>query len=230
MHGSQLYVITLSFADSRGGRWPRRGLCALRLVRRRIVSSHRLRNCGGRSAWMVLLARSSCFKGEADTTPDHPPRKTDRLSGAMGLAIAVMVAAPAHAQTSPPDPKRGNLTLTCSFDVASAYMFRGIRQHSTGIALWPVADLGVAIYDGDGGLKSATANIGTWNSLKRRRFEGDRIDRERVQLLKEICRARHRFRPADAGVLRGQPRLRRRLRSAHEMTAFVGPGRSIRPR
>ena len=27
-------------------------------------------------------------------------------------------------------------------------MFRGIRQHSTGIALWPVADLGVAVYSG----------------------------------------------------------------------------------
>jgi hypothetical protein len=44
-------------------------------------------------------------------------------------------------------------------------MFRGIRQHSTGIALWPVADLGIAVYSGDGGLKSAGLNIGTWNSL-----------------------------------------------------------------
>ena len=44
-------------------------------------------------------------------------------------------------------------------------MFRGIRQHSTGIALWPVADLGLAVYSGDGGLKSAGVNVGTWNSL-----------------------------------------------------------------
>ena len=35
----------------------------------------------------------------------------------------------------------------------------------TGIALWPVADLGIALYSGDGGLKSAGVNIGTWNSL-----------------------------------------------------------------
>jgi hypothetical protein len=44
-------------------------------------------------------------------------------------------------------------------------MFRGIRQHSTGIALWPVADLGLAVYSGDDILKSATVNLGTWNSL-----------------------------------------------------------------
>jgi hypothetical protein len=57
------------------------------------------------------------------------------------------------------------MTLTGSFDGVSTYMFRGIRQHSTGIALWPVADLGLAVYSGDDTLKSATINVGTWNSL-----------------------------------------------------------------
>jgi hypothetical protein len=31
--------------------------------------------------------------------------------------------------------------------------------------LWPVADLGLAVYSGDGALKSAGVNFGTWNSL-----------------------------------------------------------------
>ena len=44
-------------------------------------------------------------------------------------------------------------------------MFRGIRQNATGIALWPVADVGAAVYSGNGRLKSAGVNIGTWNSL-----------------------------------------------------------------
>jgi hypothetical protein len=63
------------------------------------------------------------------------------------------------------DPNPGGMTVTGSFDVVSTYMFRGIRQHSTGVALWPVADLGLAVYSGEGGLKSAGINIGTWNSL-----------------------------------------------------------------
>jgi hypothetical protein len=57
------------------------------------------------------------------------------------------------------------MTLTGSFDVVSTYMFRGIRQNSTAIANWPAADLGLAVSSGDGALKSAGVNIGTWNSL-----------------------------------------------------------------
>jgi len=82
--------------------------------------------------------------------------------------LIVALAAPAAGQTSTApsaDPNPGNLTLTMSFDAVSTYMFRGIRQNSTGIALWPVADLGVALYSGNGGLKSVGVNFGTWNSL-----------------------------------------------------------------
>jgi hypothetical protein len=92
-------------------------------------------------------------------------RLTVRLGGP--LALLVLLAVPAAAQTpaASTDPNPGNMTLTGSFDGVSTYMFRGIRQHSTGIALWPVADLGLAVYSGDETLKSATVNIGTWNSL-----------------------------------------------------------------
>lgn len=85
-----------------------------------------------------------------------------------GLTLIVALAAPASAQTPaapPPDPNPGNMTLAGSFDAVSTYMFRGIRQHSTGIGLWPVADLGLAVYSADSGLKSVGVNIGTWNSL-----------------------------------------------------------------
>jgi len=86
----------------------------------------------------------------------------------VGVTLIIVLAAPAAGQTptaSPADPNPGNMTLTGSFDAVSTYMFRGIRQHSTGIALWPVADLGLAIFSGEGRLKSAGVNIGTWNSL-----------------------------------------------------------------
>ena len=89
-----------------------------------------------------------------------------RETAPAGLITLILLAVPAAAQTAAdPDPNPGNMTLTGSFDVVSTYMFRGIRQNATGVALWPVADLGVAVYSGDGGLKSATVNVGTWNSL-----------------------------------------------------------------
>jgi len=33
------------------------------------------------------------------------------------------------------------------------------------VIMWPSADLGIALFSGDGGLKSIGVNIGTWNSL-----------------------------------------------------------------
>jgi hypothetical protein len=90
-----------------------------------------------------------------------------RLASFAGVAVVIALAVPAAAQESaqPPDPNPGNITLTGSLDGVSTYMFRGIRQHSTGIALWPVTDLGLAVYSGNGALKSAGFNVGTWNSL-----------------------------------------------------------------
>jgi hypothetical protein len=84
-----------------------------------------------------------------------------------GVALSVTISAPALAQTqtpAPSDPNPGKMTLTGSYDVVSTYMFRGIRQHSTGIALWPVADLGLAVYSGENRLKSVSVNVGSWNS------------------------------------------------------------------
>lgn len=80
------------------------------------------------------------------------------------LATAVLVAvtaAPASAQGA--DPKV--VTVTAAVDFTNAYMFRGIRQDDTKLITWPYLDLGFALYSGDGGLKSAGLNVGTWNSL-----------------------------------------------------------------
>jgi len=63
------------------------------------------------------------------------------------------------------DPNPGALTITGNIDFLNQYMFRGIRQNSTGIAIWPSFDLGIAAYSGEGGLKSVGINFGTWNSL-----------------------------------------------------------------
>ena len=80
------------------------------------------------------------------------------------VGVVFVASAPAFAQ-EPKDPNPGALTLTGSIDFLNQYMFRGIRQNSSGIATWPAVDLGMAAYSGEGGLKSVGVNFGTWNSL-----------------------------------------------------------------
>ncbi len=90
------------------------------------------------------------------------------LTFGTALALLALIAAPAAAQGSAAaDPNPGALTLTGGFDFLNAYHFRGIPQDegTFGKIMWPYADLGLAFYSGDGGLKSLGVNLGTWNSL-----------------------------------------------------------------
>jgi hypothetical protein len=86
-----------------------------------------------------------------------------RAAAALCAAAALVCAAPAAAQSADPNP--GAVTLTVNYDFANAYMFRGIPQDESGVTMWPAADLGFALFSGDGGLKSVSVNVGTWNSL-----------------------------------------------------------------
>lgn len=94
-------------------------------------------------------------------------RATRHGLAAVAIAAVTLLAAPASAQetASPSDPNPGNLTFTGSMDFLNTYMFRGIRQDDTKVIMWPALDLGMSIYSGDGGLKSAAVNVGSWNSL-----------------------------------------------------------------
>jgi hypothetical protein len=85
------------------------------------------------------------------------------FSALAALALVTLAAAPASAQA--PDPNPGNITVSGGMDFLNQYMFRGIRQNSTEIAMWPFADLGLSVYSGEGGVKSVGLNIGSWNSL-----------------------------------------------------------------
>jgi len=87
------------------------------------------------------------------------------LAVAAAVGVMVVTSAPAFAQEAAKDPNPGAMTVTGTLDFLNQYMFRGIRQNSTGIAVWPAIDLGLAAYSGQGGLKSVGVNFGTWNSL-----------------------------------------------------------------
>lgn len=85
------------------------------------------------------------------------------------LLVAMLLSRQSAAQTSTPPssnaPAPRTLTASAGIDFVNRYMFRGIRQNSTGIAIWPWADLGIAAYSGDRRLESIDVNIGIWNSL-----------------------------------------------------------------
>ena len=92
------------------------------------------------------------------------------MSVALCAGLLGVLAAPAAAQ----DPQ---VAVTGGVDFTNRYMFRGIRQNGSGIAIWPFADVGIPVFSGDGGLKSVTVNVGTWNSFHTDHF-GDVVDDE----------------------------------------------------
>lgn len=83
----------------------------------------------------------------------------------VAVALVMLKATPASAQAAPADSKPGTITVTAGTDFVNSYMFRGFRQDDTKIITWPYGDLGLALYSGDGGLKSVGINFGVWNSL-----------------------------------------------------------------
>ena len=87
-----------------------------------------------------------------------------RPEGQAGTNVAA--SAPAAAvQPAAEEPATKRVTTTAGFDFASAYMFRGIYQEDRGVIVPPFVDVGVLLYEGDGALKSVSANGGIWNSL-----------------------------------------------------------------
>jgi hypothetical protein len=95
-----------------------------------------------------------------------------------GLAV-LLTSTPASAQSPPAansqpsspapppsDPNTGAITSTGGIDMPSKYIFRGIVQEADSkLTLFPYGDFGVAMYSGDGAIKSLTGNFGTWNAL-----------------------------------------------------------------
>jgi hypothetical protein len=75
----------------------------------------------------------------------------------MGLvAVVGLAAAPAQAQVG----------VSGGVDFPTTYYFRGAKQEiDPKLTLQPWVDVGGTLMEGDGALKSASLNVGTWNSL-----------------------------------------------------------------
>jgi hypothetical protein len=88
-------------------------------------------------------------------------------TGLWCLALWAVVAAatrPVFAQDLTV-PTADVVAVGAGIDVANDYVFRGVRQNSTGVVVWPFADFTARVLSREGPLKRVTVNVGTWNSL-----------------------------------------------------------------
>ena len=77
----------------------------------------------------------------------------------VGLA-ATALATPAFAQTAPPAPNTGNISVAAGMDIVTSYIFRGYEQENQGLILQPYAEIGAPL--GETGID---LTVGTWHSL-----------------------------------------------------------------
>jgi hypothetical protein len=91
------------------------------------------------------------------------------LSALAALAVALM-ASPAAAQDAAPV-----VVVTGGLDFVNQYNFRGIRQNTEGVSVWPFVDFGFTPFRGDGSLKTVTFNVGTWNAIHSQINDGNKL-------------------------------------------------------
>ncbi|MEN3337850.1 MAG: hypothetical protein V7647_1526 [Acidobacteriota bacterium] len=102
---------------------------------------------------MKSTTRVMCVLGAAGLLTSSAWAQTGATSPpAQGIAPAAAPAAEASSASK-------RLTVTTGVDFTSAYLFRGIPQHSGGTIAQPYADLGIALGNG------ITADVGGWNSI-----------------------------------------------------------------
>lgn len=89
---------------------------------------------------------------------------------AIAVLAVVLTASPAAAQDAAPV-----VVVTGGLDFVNQYNFRGIRQNSDGVSVWPFVDFAFAPFKGDGALKTVTLNLGTWNAIHSQISDGNKL-------------------------------------------------------
>lgn len=80
------------------------------------------------------------------------------------LMVFVAAAAPVSAQQGS-GTEAGAVDVAASIDFVNQYVFRGVRQNSDGMAMWPAIRAGVTVHAGDGLLTRVRVGGGFLSSL-----------------------------------------------------------------
>jgi hypothetical protein len=86
------------------------------------------------------------------------------LCGVTLFGLVIAQPAPAFGQESTL-PASDAVAIAAGIDFGTDYVFRGVRQNSTGLVAWPFADFTARVLSSEGPLKRVTVNVGVWNSL-----------------------------------------------------------------
>lgn len=76
-------------------------------------------------------------------------RVTRRRSISGLLLVGLIVSAPAQARAQQPSAPDEKVIVEAGVSVVSQYMFRGVRQNTTGVAVWPSGDVSLRAYSAD---------------------------------------------------------------------------------
>ncbi len=106
---------------------------------------------------MKNLTALVCVAGLSGILAAPAAAQSDSASASMPAQGMPPAATPSPAPEASAPARR--LTVTTGVDFTSAYLFRGIRQHSGGTIAQPYADLGIALAPG------VSANVGGWDSI-----------------------------------------------------------------
>jgi hypothetical protein len=83
-----------------------------------------------------------------------------------GVTAMFVMGVPTVASAQDADPNSGRITFSAAVDFPSTYVFRGIVQETEpGLTVQPYGEVGLALFSGEGGVKSVGVNVGVWHSL-----------------------------------------------------------------
>jgi hypothetical protein len=87
-----------------------------------------------------------------------------RLCGFVVAWAIALTGSPALGQ-EPSSSNSDVVAVTGGIDVANQYVFRGVRQNSSGMVVWPFVDFTARVLSREGSLRRIEASVGFWNSL-----------------------------------------------------------------
>jgi hypothetical protein len=92
-----------------------------------------------------------------------------RLTCGHGFCVlvlsALMATLPVSALAQESIPDSDVVTVAGGIDLSNQYMFRGVRQNSTGVVAWPQLAVAVRLLSNKGPVERLAINFGFWNSL-----------------------------------------------------------------